>query len=66
MFYKNGVNIFVNTNNSLTYRRWKNFETTGKETETLNWIDTFEDNSVFYDIGAHIGVFSVYGAIKKN
>ena len=66
VFYKNGVNIFVNTNNSLTYRRWKNFETTGKETETLNWIDSFEDNSVFYDIGANIGVFSVYGAIKKK
>ena len=65
-FSKNGAKIFVNTNNGLTYRRWKNFEKTGKETETLNWIDTFEINSVFYDIGAHIGVFSIYGAIKKK
>lgn len=36
-----------------------------KEPETLKWIDNFQKNSVFYDIGANIGLYSCY-ASKKN
>lgn len=36
------------------------------EPETLDWIDSFEKNSVFYDIGASGGFFSLYAAIKKK
>ena len=39
-----------------------------KEPETLNWIDTFQannaDNIVFWDIGANIGLYSIYAAVK--
>ena len=38
----------------------------GIEPETLDWIDTFENESVFYDIGALSGPFSLYAAIKKQ
>lgn len=35
-----------------------------KEPETLQWIDTFEDNSCFWDIGANVGCYSLYAAKK--
>jgi FkbM family methyltransferase len=36
-----------------------------KEPETLDWIDSFEEKSVFWDIGANVGIFSIYAAKKK-
>ena len=35
-----------------------------KEPETLEWIDTFKKKSVFWDIGANIGLYSCY-AVKR-
>ena len=39
-----------------------------KEPETLNWIDNFQPNNseniVFWDIGANIGLYSIYAAVK--
>jgi len=37
-----------------------------KEPETIEWIDNFDDNSVFWDIGANIGVYSLYAALNKT
>ena len=37
-----------------------------KEPETLNWIDGFEQNSVFFDIGANVGLYSIYAAETKK
>lgn len=37
-----------------------------KEPETIRWIDSFAEGSVFFDIGANIGVFSVYAAAHRN
>jgi FkbM family methyltransferase len=37
-----------------------------KEPETLNWIDESPPGSVLYDIGANIGLYSVYHALSKN
>ncbi len=38
-----------------------------KEPETLQWIDGFKNsNAIFWDIGANIGVYSIYAAIKKS
>ena len=37
-----------------------------KEPETINWIDNFEEDSIFFDIGANIGLYSCYAAKKKN
>tara|TARA_R110000787_G_scaffold89306_2_gene189138 strand:- start:2459 stop:3358 length:900 start_codon:yes stop_codon:yes gene_type:complete len=38
-----------------------------KEPDTIHWIDNhFSVDDVFYDIGANIGVFSLYAAKKKS
>jgi len=36
-----------------------------KEPETLEWIDTFPDNSTLWDIGANVGLYSIYAAKAK-
>ena len=36
------------------------------EPETLEWIDQIPNNSVFWDIGANIGLYSIYAAKKRN
>ena len=38
-----------------------------KEPETLEWIDNFEkkENLIFWDIGANIGLYSIYNALKN-
>ena len=48
------------TPNRINYFRAKTFST--KEPETLNWIDKFKKNSVFWDIGANVGLYSCYAA----
>lgn len=37
-----------------------------KEPETLDWIDSFAPRETLYDIGANIGVFSVYAALHRD
>lgn len=37
-----------------------------KEPETLRWIESFREGAVFFDIGANIGVFSIYAAARRN
>lgn len=37
-----------------------------KETDTIHWIDAFERGSVFWDVGANVGVYSFYAAIVKG
>ena len=37
-----------------------------KEKDTIEWIKTFEDNALFLDVGAHMGIFSLYSAKLKN
>ena len=49
--------------NRLTKFRIDTFST--KEPETLNWIDHFDKDKVFWDIGANVGLYTCYAA-KKN
>ena len=37
-----------------------------KEADTIQWIDGFEERSVFWDIGANVGVYSLFAAIQKR
>jgi FkbM family methyltransferase len=37
-----------------------------KEEDTIQWIDGFEERTVFWDIGANVGVYSLYAAIQKR
>lgn len=61
----NGHQIYLHTPNFLLRYRHKTFFS--KEPETLEWIDGFEENSIFYDIGANVGLYSIYAAkIRKT
>ena len=52
------------TPNQLTEWRVKTFFT--KEPETLEWIDGFQkEKFIFWDIGANIGLYSIYNALKN-
>lgn len=37
-----------------------------KEPQTIEWITRFESGDIFWDIGANVGVYSIYGAVKKD
>lgn len=37
-----------------------------KETDTIQWIDSFTDEGVFWDIGANAGVYSLYAGVSKR
>lgn len=37
-----------------------------KEPETINWINNYGKNAVLYDIGANIGLFSIYHSVINN
>ena len=46
--------------------KWRVDTILDKEPETIQWIDEFEDNSIFWDIGSNIGLYSIYAALKKD
>lgn len=37
-----------------------------KEPETIEWIDTIGDGEVLFDIGANVGVYTLYAAINRK
>ena len=62
--YYNNISFKLRANNWITKYRFDTFE--NKEPETLKWIDNnLRENDVFFDIGANIGVYSLYAASKK-
>ena len=58
-----GVNINFCIPNALT--RWRADTFSEKEPETLNWIDEQKPGSVFWDVGANVGLYSIY-AVKSR
>lgn len=58
------VNFFI-PNNLVEWRVDTFFN---KEPETLDWIDSFDNRKeiIFWDIGANIGLYSIYAALKYN
>jgi FkbM family methyltransferase len=60
----NGLKLKFSTPNRLCHWRANTFAT--KEPETLEWIDGLPDNCVLWDIGANVGIYSVYAALKRN
>jgi FkbM family methyltransferase len=50
--------------NSLCRFRSNTFST--KEPETLAWIDGLNEGSILWDIGANVGLYSVYAVKKRN
>lgn len=47
---------------------WRTNTFFSKEPETLEWIDSFnnEKKIIFWDIGANIGLYSIYAALKHH
>lgn len=45
---------------------WRVKTILNKEPETINWINEFNDRSIFWDIGANVGLYSIYAASKKK
>ena len=60
----NGIGLYFTIPNSLSKFRADTFSS--KEPETLDWIDTMEDGSIVWDIGANVGLYSCYAAKQKK
>ena len=58
------IKLLLFTPNWICRFRAETFST--KEPETLEWIDDSEDNGVLFDIGANVGLYSLYFASSKN
>ncbi len=56
--------MIFHVSNSLIQWRVNSFYE--KEPETIDWINSFEKDSVFWDIGSNIGLYSIYAAKRKN
>ena len=65
--HNNGVEYIFSCPNSLIQWRAETFFT--KEPETIEWINTFKSDETLFDVGANIGLYSIYAAqrgIKVN
>lgn len=59
-----GTSATVRTTNDLERWRWETWLT--KEPETIAWIDSWCTPVTFVDVGANVGVFSVYCALRHG
>ena len=63
---KNKKILFANNKGHKTYIKNRMDRMLSKEPETIQWINSFKNNSVFFDVGANIGIYTLYSAITKN
>lgn len=47
-----------------TIPAWRARTLLTKEPETIEWINSFASNEVFWDIGANVGIYSLYAALR--
>jgi FkbM family methyltransferase len=60
----NNVKLIFHSPNRINEFRIETFSS--KEPETLRWIENFAENSILWDIGANIGLYTCYAAKLKN
>ena len=58
--------LFANNPGQKTYIKNRMDRMLTKEPETIKWINTFDKDSVFFDVGANVGIYSLYSAIVKQ
>src|SRR5262245_13412768 len=46
--------------------QWRADSLLTKEPDTIRWIDQFNSDDVFWDVGANVGVFSLYAACRRR
>ncbi|MGY8962862.1 MAG: FkbM family methyltransferase [Rhodospirillales bacterium] len=59
-----GTAVKYTTPSRTSYWRLTTFET--KEPETVKWIDGFERGDVFVDVGANMGLYSLFAAVHSG
>ena len=59
-----GLEMCFSVPNELNHFRATTFST--KEPETLEWIDGLPEGCVLWDIGANVGLYTVYAALRKK
>lgn len=52
------IYLHIESDIDLNYR----LNSSEKEPETIEWIESFQENEVFFDIGANVGVYSLVAA----
>jgi len=57
-----GQSISISIDHWRVFKRAKSYSI--KEPDTLDWLDSFEPNTCYFDIGANIGQYSLYPAKK--
>lgn len=58
-----GLRFSLGCDNRITHYRWRTYNS--KEPQTLDWIDTWvRDGDVVFDIGANVGVYTLYIALR--
>jgi FkbM family methyltransferase len=58
------IKIIIPLNQVGVYNTMKNWEE--REPEVLDWIDSFAEDSIYFDVGASFGTETLYAALKKN
>lgn len=46
--------------------RWRMETFWTEEPETVQWLDTFTGDDVFWDVGANVGLYSIYAALQTG
>ena len=59
-----GIKVIIPLHQEGVWTSFKKWES--REVETLDWIDTFEPSSVFFDVGASFGNETLYAALKAH
>ena len=62
--HSRGLSFKLVSDNFITKYRANTFN--DKEPEMLDWLDeNLQDGDVFFDVGANVGIYSVYAALRK-
>ena len=60
----NGIEMRFSVPNRLNHFRVETFSY--KEPETINWIESFSKGSILWDIGANVGLYTIYAAKARD